>query len=534
MSRRLNPLVSLTLAILFLMTLVLPAAAQPFPPSGALTGPEREQLHTYAEATWQSFVAMVYPDTGLPADSVTADHVPNRYTSPTNIGAYIWSTLAARDLQIIDPSEARSRIGKTLDTLSQIERHTPSGMFYNWYDPATGAKLTVWPDNGSHVYPFLSSVDNGWLATALIMVANSVPQLRDEAESLVSSMNFKCYLNPGDNLLKGGFWLPSDQPGGTVLGDFCDMGTQVAYTGFDFGTLNTEPRISSYIGIAKGQLPPTHYFAMWRTFPNTCDWGWPEMAPVGVTRTYLGVNVFEGHYTYAGMDFVPSWGGSMFEALMPDLFVPEEQWGAQSWGINHPIYVQGQIYHGLEDAKYGYWGFSPSSNTVGNGYDAFGVDAMGMNPDGYPSDLQYTFVDYGFKDPSGIGYCPGRDPKPLPTSYGDGIVTPHASFLALRFDPQAAFANLDKMQSHFAVYDWGGFYDAVDVRNGNVARRYLALDQGMIMAALGNALRNDDMRRYFTQGDVQQAVQPILAMEQFTSGVAQPAQQAPALAPAIP
>ena len=27
----------------------------------------------------------------------------------------------------------------------------------------------------------------------------------------------------------------------------------------------------------------------------------------------------------------PSWGGSMFEALMPSLFVPEETWGAGSW-----------------------------------------------------------------------------------------------------------------------------------------------------------------------------------------------------------
>ncbi len=49
-------------------------------------------------------------------------------------------------------------------------------MFYNWYDPATGAKLTTWPEpnpDGTHnpVYPFLSSVDNGWLATGLLVVA---------------------------------------------------------------------------------------------------------------------------------------------------------------------------------------------------------------------------------------------------------------------------------------------------------------------------------------------------------------------------
>ena len=39
-------------------------------------------------------------------------------------------------------------------------------MFYNWYDPASGTKLTTWPVDGSPVHPFLSSVDNGWMAAA--------------------------------------------------------------------------------------------------------------------------------------------------------------------------------------------------------------------------------------------------------------------------------------------------------------------------------------------------------------------------------
>ena len=39
------------------------------------------------------------------------------------------------------------------------------------------------------------------------------------------------------------------------------------------------------------------------------------------------------------MNIVPTWGGSMFEALMVPLLVPEEQWARHSWGINHPLYV---------------------------------------------------------------------------------------------------------------------------------------------------------------------------------------------------
>ena len=39
---------------------------------------------------------------------------------------------------------------------------------------------------------------------------------------------------------------------------------------------------------------------------------------------------------------------------MPTLFVPEEQWAPDSWGINHPLKVRAQIHHGLEEAGYGY------------------------------------------------------------------------------------------------------------------------------------------------------------------------------------
>jgi hypothetical protein len=56
------------------------------------------------------------------------------------------------------------------------------------------------------------------------------------------------------------------------------------------------------------------------------------MQPVGEVRTYLGVDVYEGTYAYRGKLIVPTWGGSMFEALMvPLLVVPEEEWGPMSW-----------------------------------------------------------------------------------------------------------------------------------------------------------------------------------------------------------
>ena len=41
------------------------------------------------------------------------------------------------------------------------------------------------------------------------------------------------------------------------------------------------------------------------------------------------------------------------------------------------------------------------------------------------------------------------------------------------------------------------FFDAVAVRSGTVATRYLSLDQAMIMAAIGNELRHDMVKEYF-------------------------------------
>jgi hypothetical protein len=209
------------------------------------------------------------------------------------------------------------------------------------------------------------------------------------------------------------------------------------------------------------------------------------------------------------MDIVPTWGGSMFEALMVPLFVPEETWGPRSWGVNHPLFVRGQIEHGMNEAGYGYWGFSPSSDPAG-GYREYGVDQLGLDGAGYTSDEERTSVDQPYQG------C--REGSPAPAKYGDGVVTPHASFLAMRYAPEAAMTNLEKIRSDLHGYGRGGFYDAVAVRSGRVAKRYLSLDQGMIMAALGNALAGDDMRHDVAPGAMEQKLRPLMEEEQFSSG----------------
>jgi hypothetical protein len=481
--RRIAGLVGLVALLLALLPAATASARPPDP------------LQRYAQTTWASFVAMTDPQSGLPADALNADGSTSVQTSTTNIGAYMWSALVAERLGIIGHHETVDRLGRTLTTLEHMERHAPSGQFYNWYDHRTGAKLTTWPPTGDPIEPILSSVDNGWLAVGLRVVASRVPELRGRAQALFDSMDFGFYYRPVEN---------------RILFHYAP-GTGEAPCCYD--TVVSESRIASYIGIEKGEIPQREYYGAYRAFPVGCD---PqpvkETQPIGFTRSYLGQSVFEGAYPYNGTRVTPSWGGSMFEALMPSLFLPEERWGPGSWGANHPLTVRAQIHHGLTEAGYGYWGFSPA-NVPEGGYAAYGVDAIGMDPNGNPSNEDGTLVDHGYPA------C-GRPalPDPLPAAYTNGVVTPHAAFLALRWAPREAVDNLRRVERDFpGMYGKWGFRDTVNVETKHVSNSYLSLDQGMIMAAIGNALGGDLLRRAFVTRATERSVRPVMGVEEFNS-----------------
>ncbi|WP_374970978.1 glucoamylase family protein [Terrabacter sp. BE26] len=479
---------------------------------------ESATVRRWAADTWRSLVAMTDAKTGLPADNITESLTAagrSGYTSPTNIGGYLWSTVAARELGIITRGEATARLVRTLKTVCRMEHHAPSGMYFNWYDEATAQTLHSWPGSGDKVVPFCSSVDNGWLGAALLVVMSSDPAAGQWAKRIFERMRWDAFYNDNSDpahqvrpggLIHGGFYpYENGRPGGTYQGTHIG-GDPVWLTTHHYDTTVSETRITSYLGIITGQIPPKQYFAMWRTFPASCDWSWHEMQPVGEHRTYYGIDVYEGAYTYRGKHIVPGWGGSMFEELMPDVFVDEAKWAPNSWGRNHPLHIRAQREHGLVEAGYGYWGFSPSSNPAG-GYREYGVDALGLNPDGYFSDQEMTNYDAGFGD------CRAAT-NPAPT-YGDGVVTPHASFLAMMHEPDEAFTNLARIESELKAYGRGGFFDAVAVRSGTIARRYLSLDQAMIMGAVGNVLGHDVIRRAFSTDAVERKLRPVIGIEEF-------------------
>ena len=134
------------------------------------------------------------------------------------------------------------------------------------------------------------------------MVENGVPELRAKAHALVAAMDFGFYYDPAVGQLRGGAW--TEQPPGCSVA----AGRRVD---------DVQPLRRPELRAADGQLPghrrrPGPARALLpprRTFRPTCDVGdFQETQPSGVTRTYLGVDVYEGHYDYRGMHIVPTLG----------------------------------------------------------------------------------------------------------------------------------------------------------------------------------------------------------------------------------
>lgn len=416
----------------------------------------------------------------------------------------MWSLVAARELELIDAQECSTALHRALSRLTALPRHGPSGLLSNWFDPFTGEALLHRPGGRALVPQFVSTVDNAWLAMSLHLVANADPahagpRAAEFLDTLRLSMAFDAGARPG-GLFHGGFSLEAPAARYRAVRGNYTGGGDVWYTAHHFDLLVSESRIATYVGIWRGELPAASYYATWRSrFGEVCPERGDHIAQ------HAGVEVAEGAVDYRGMRIVPSWGGSMFEALMPSLFLPEMQWGPDSWAVQHPLYVRAQREYALDERGWPCWGSSPAADPASrNGYREYGVSVVGLNPQGYPSDVE------GARR---------RGPRAGSAQRvaDDGVVAPHASFLALHVDPDGALTNLQRLEREFNVYGPGGFTDAVAVRSGRSARRYLCLDQAMCFAALANVLAEDAMRRYVATPEVEAALRPLMEAERFAA-----------------
>lgn len=134
-----------------------------------LSSEEHRALRLIARRTWSYFTTFVTAEShALPPDNFqeTPQPVIAQRTSPTNIGLYLLSTVAARDFGWIGTLDALDRVEATLATVKQLEQYR--GHLFNWYDTHDCRALEP---------KYVSSVDSGNLAGALIALANALDEM---------------------------------------------------------------------------------------------------------------------------------------------------------------------------------------------------------------------------------------------------------------------------------------------------------------------------------------------------------------------
>ncbi|MFZ3034521.1 MAG: glycosyl transferase, partial [Parvibaculum sp.] len=112
---------------------------------------DRRDLRLIARRTWRFFETFVTPaDNMLPPDNFQEEPKPiiAHRTSPTNMGLYLLSAVAARDFGWAGTMETVERLEATLATMQKLSRF--KGHFFNWY--GTESLQTLEP-------AYVSSVD---------------------------------------------------------------------------------------------------------------------------------------------------------------------------------------------------------------------------------------------------------------------------------------------------------------------------------------------------------------------------------------
>lgn len=226
-----------------------------------------------------------------------------------------------------------------------------------------------------------------------------------------------------------------------------------------YDLLASEARIASLVAIAKGDVPLKHWWALGRPYNN--------------------VN---------GKNVLLSWGGTMFEYLMPLLFHPfykDSLLGAACEGA-----VSCQISYGKKRGIP--WGISESA------YSA--LDARNT----------YQYRSFGVP---GLGFKRNLEQ--------DLVVSPYSSALALAVQPIEAIKNLRLLSSDkhsLNLFGDYGFYESIDFSRqksshgprGVVIFAFMAHHQGMSLLAFDNILNNSPMTQRFLANPYVGGVEPLL------------------------
>ena len=125
--------------------------------------------------------------------------------------------------------------------------------------------------------------------------------------------------------------------------------------------LYTEARLGSLIAIGKGDVPEAHWYRDGPHLPAGVHLAEPAAAGAAARRRSAATSMTGGWYEWKGLRYVPSWGGSMFEALMPTLVPRRARARARGASArNDEVHVEVQRRFAAEELGYPVWGMSPA------------------------------------------------------------------------------------------------------------------------------------------------------------------------------
>ena len=273
-------------------------------------------------------------------------------------------------------------------------------------------------------------------------VARLVKDIRiisTEAGKLADEMDFAFLLNRRNKLMSVGF----------------NVGAQQLHSGC-YDLLGTESRTAVFVAIAKGDIPQEAWFRLGRA--HTLDKGRPVIL---------------------------SWTGTLFEYLMPTLWMRSYPRTLLERSRLAAVRSQ-QAYAASKGVP---WGISESAHAQ--------LDEGG--------NYQY----YAF----GLPHLAQRK-----TALKALVISPYSTFLALLTDPSAAIRNLRRMaqMNWFGSY---GFYESADYGSPRhrfwqhpyqLVRCWMAHHQGMSLLALTNFLNGNIVQRWFHSDRRVQATELLL------------------------
>ncbi|NLM84229.1 MAG: hypothetical protein GX189_05910 [Clostridiales bacterium] len=415
---------------------------KPRPGTEALRAEDRRFLLRCAGDIWRFFETfLTTADHFLPPDNYQeqpAVGIAHR-TSPTNIGLALLSCLAAADLGLCRKEKALSLIAQTLTTVERLPKW--NGHLYNWYDTLT---LTVLPP------AYVSSVDSGNFAGCLIALREGLLEygaadLAERANALLKAMSFEPLYDKKRRL----FYIGIDADKNAPTQGWYDL-------------LASEARQTSYIAVARGEVPKKH----WRS---------------------LGRALVEKD-GYRGM---ASWTGTMFEYLMPEILLPCYPNSLIYESLKFCLYIQ------KKQAKSKPWGMSESAFYA------------------YDHTLSYRYKAHGAAT---LALKRGME--------RDTVVSPYSTFLALPIEPRAAVRNLKYLQKLGAEGRYGFYeaLDFTPERLPEdkpyeIVRTYMAHHLGMSLLSIANALKGGVIQKRFMRDKLMAAFAELLQEKLPVGGV---------------